>query len=238
MPTITIRVDDATRDDLEELAKTEGIPLSVLVRTQIDTLLGREVEMLRSDAPHALSMQQRLLLANQHEILARISQDDYEAGNHRRMVQVLQEGFAGEYGDLFGGLYPEMPRAECAEVWDILDMFRILGFGLKKLTDEQLNELGDDAEDLVFQGFDMNDSTEARMLGYVRYLVSTDRWSEIQACLEDIGDDGNSHATLLPKYRRMLVVHRATLESRRASRGYGMSNYAFEFDELQRIATA
>jgi predicted transcriptional regulator len=41
MATLTIRLDDEARDALEELARTNGVNLSALLREQVDVLLGR-----------------------------------------------------------------------------------------------------------------------------------------------------------------------------------------------------
>jgi uncharacterized protein len=126
MATVTIRLDNEKREELEEIARTRGVTLSVLLRDQIDTLLGRHVPM-RDDVPHTPSFQQRQMLAQQHEILALLHADDeYESRHHHTMAEVLREGYAGEYDTVFGAIQPEMPRSECKLLWDILDMFRML----------------------------------------------------------------------------------------------------------------
>src|SRR5215207_2316908 len=102
MPTLTIRVDDSTRDDLEALAATHGTNLSALLREQIDGLLGRGVQMKREDVPRALTMTERLILARLHEVLVRLDDEDPEY--HQQMVEVLTEGYAGEYDRVFGGI--------------------------------------------------------------------------------------------------------------------------------------
>src|SRR5262249_32668856 len=124
MPTVTIRIDDTTREDLEAIARTRRVTVSDLLRDQIDTLLGRHVPM-RDDAPRALSFQERQVLALQNELLALIRADDEdESRYHQRMAEVLREGYAGEYDRVFGGMQQEMSRSECSLLWDILDMFR------------------------------------------------------------------------------------------------------------------
>ena len=216
MATVTIRLDDDTREELEEIARTRGVTLSVLLRDQIDALLGRHVP-IRDDVPHALSFQQRLMLAQQHEILALLHADDeYESRHHHMIAEVLREGYAGEYDTVFGAMQPEMSRSECKLVWDILDMFRMLSASIDRLSADDRAALGDDNEDrLRFGGFDLNDSREGRLLGYVRHLVDTDRWTEIKPRLAEIGDNGNSHSRRLPSYERMLAVYMPILRRRR-----------------------
>jgi uncharacterized protein len=237
MAMLTIRVDDSTRDDLEALAATYGTNLSAMLREQIDALLGRGVQMKREDVPRALTMTERLILARLHEVLVRLDDEDPEY--HQQMVEVLTEGFAGEYDRVFGGIDPELSRSDCALVWDILDMFRILGASLNALDAGQRANLGADMEDrLRFMGFDLSDSLEGRLLYYVRHLVATDRWSEIRPRLKEIGDDGNAHHPCLPSYRRMLDAYEPILSARRADGGYGLDAYHFGVPELRAVAEA
>jgi uncharacterized protein len=119
--TVTIRIDDDPRDDLEEIARTRGLTLSDLLRGQIDGLLDRGVPM-RDAVPHALSCPQRHVLSQQHEVLALLQADDEQEPEHdHAMATVLREGCAGEYGDVFADMRSEMARSECKLLWDILD---------------------------------------------------------------------------------------------------------------------
>ena len=238
MATITIRTDDGTRDELEEIAQTQGVTLSDLLRGQINDLLGRGVPM-RDDVPHALSPQQRLLLAQHHEILALLhADDDYESLHHRDMAKVLREGYAGEYGEIFAGIYSEVSRSECKLVWDILDMFRMLEASIDRLSADDRTALGEDSERrLRFAGFDLNDSRECRMLTYVRYLVGRDRWKEIKPRLAEIGDDGNSHSPRIAAYERMLGVYAPIYEQiTRGIRGYAFEDRLLTADDLVQVA--
>jgi uncharacterized protein len=239
MAAVTLRLDDDTREELEEIARTRGVTLSVLLRDQIDALLGRQVPM-RDDAPHALSFQQRQMLAQQNEILALLHTDQYESQHHRTMAEVLREGYAGEYDKVFGGMPPEMSRSECKLLWDILDMFRVLSASIDQLSEDDRAALGDGNEKrLRFAGFDLNDSREGRLLGYVRHLVDTDRWTEIKPRLAEIGDGGNSHSRRLPVYERMLAVYTPIFEDNaRGERGYSMAAWLFTVDELRQVAEA
>src|SRR5262249_31700501 len=153
--TVTIRLDDDTRDELEEIARTRGVTLSDLLRRQIDGLLGRDVPM--GDAvPHVLSCPQRHVLAQQHEVLAVLQADDEHESEHQRaMATVLREGYAGEYGDVFAEMRSEIARSECKLLWDILDMFRVLAVSIDQLPGDDHSALGSDNERrLRFGGFD------------------------------------------------------------------------------------
>jgi uncharacterized protein YfbU (UPF0304 family) len=237
MATVTIRLDDNTRDDLEEIARTRGTTISELLRARVNELLGRGVEM-PDDIPHTLSSQDRLVLAQQHEILAMLRPDDDESRHHQEMAKVLREGYTGEYGAVFAGIYPEMPRSECKLVWDILDMFRVVGASVSRLSAEDRSTLGPDAERrLRFGGFDLNDSREGKMLIYVRYLVDRERWEELKPRLAEIGDDGNSHSRRRETYERMLAEFTPVFEEAvRDMRGH--PGDLLTVDDLKRVAEA
>lgn len=240
MATVTIRLDDDTREGLEEIARTRDVTLSVLLRDQIDALLGRPVPM-RDDVPHALSFQQRHMLEQQHEILALLHADnEYESRYHRTMAEVLREGYAGEYDRVFGAIEPEMSRSECKLLWDILDMFRMLSASIDRLSANDRAALGDDNQRrLLFNGFDLNDSREGRLLRYVHHLVETDRWTEIKPRLGEIGDNGNSHSPYLATYERMLGVYMPIHEANvRGKRGHSPDAWLLTLDELKQVAEA
>ena len=240
MATMAIRLDDNAREELEEIARTRSMTLSGLLRDQIDTLLGRHVP-IRDDVPHALSSQQRLVLAQQHEILALLHADDEdESRHHHTMAEVLREGYAGEYDTVFGAMQPEMSRSECKLVWDILDMFCMLSTSIDRLSPDDRAALEADNEDrLRFGGFDLNDSREGRLLGYVRHLIDTDRWTQIKPRLTEIGDNGNSHSRRLPNYERMLAVYMPIFEDGvRGKRGHSIDAWMLTVDELKQVAGA
>ncbi len=119
-------------------------------------------------------------------------------------------------------------------------MFRVLSTSIDRLSAADRATLGDDNEHrLRFGGFDLNDSREGRLLGYVRYLVDTDRWTEIKPQLAEIGDDGNSHGRRLPSYERMLAVYGPIHEDRtRSKQGYSADTWLLTVAELKQVAEA
>ncbi|MEU4599928.1 YfbU family protein [Nocardia sp. NPDC023988] len=235
MATVTLRVDEETREELEALARVKTTSVSALLRNQIAQLLGRGVEMDRADVPHSLTMAERLILSQQAKILAALYPDN--AADHLRQGEALDEGYAGEYDSVFGAIRPELSRTECQLLWDILDMFRILDGSIANLSREDRNALGEDRIDqLRFQGFDLQDEVEARLLSYTRFLVRTERWEEIAPRLAEIGDDGNSHHRCLPFYQGKLEVFQQIRTARHRKRGYGLSALYFDLAELIEVA--
>ncbi|WP_024803057.1 YfbU family protein [Nocardia sp. BMG51109] len=242
MATITLRVDDKTRDELEALAQSKRVTVSLLLRDQIDDLLGRDIRGLdRREVPVSLTMAERLLLSQQAKILAALHPD--EADHYNQQAEILDEGFAGEYEAVFGTIGAEMTRSECELVWDILDMFRVLGASIDKLSPEDRAVLGEDRiRRLQFDGFDLADDLEGRLLTYTQYLVSPDRhlprWQEIVPRLEEIGDDGNSHHRCLPYYQAKLEVYQPIFRSRMRERSFSVDAMYFSVDELVEVAEA
>ncbi|OXR40232.1 hypothetical protein B7C42_07657 [Nocardia cerradoensis] len=236
MAPLTLRVDDTTREELEALARTKGTNVSELLREQIGQLLGRDVKMRRGDVPASLTMTERLILSQQAKIMAALDPD--EAEYHLRRSEVLDEGYAGEYGEVFGSIGPELTRTECQLLWDILDMFRVLGASIDKLSQEDRKVLEEDGhiDMLRFRGFDLADELEGRLLSYTRYLTRTERWEEIIPRLEEIGDKGDAHWRWLPCYRAMLETFQPIFAGRQKNRGYGRDALYLSLDELIEVA--
>jgi uncharacterized protein len=238
MATITLRLDDWTRDEVERLAQANGTTISELLRSKIDELLGKNIETTRAEAPRSMTMIQRRTLALQHEILARLSSDDYEAKHHRRRIQVLEDGFTAEYGNEFVAIGPELAPSECSLVWDILDMFSVLESSVTRLSPDDLAKLGKNAaHQLSFRGFDGNNPRETRLLTYTTYLIDNDKWSDLADHLSDAQERGNSHMPTLAIYQRMLQAFKPIWESK-LSRGSGRDAYDFNVAELRQVLEA
>lgn len=109
----------------------------------------------------------------------------------------LEEGFALHYEWLVEHLNDELSEADCREVLDILDMYRAITFGLRKLNDGDALRKHRLAK---FLGFDGNH--EGPLMAYTRYfIVDLERYDELR--------DGkmpsfNSHTRMLGAYRDML----------------------------------
>ena len=235
MPTITLRVDDQTKDDLDALARSRGTTITDLLRPLVDELTGRATERPGAHPVH-LSPVERRILSLQHEILGKLDPDLEQ--HHRLRSEVLDAGYAAEYAEEFAGVEPGLTARDCELVQDILDMFRILKASTDSLGPAAVASLGKHAGMfLAFHGFDANDPVEGRMLGYARYLLETDRWTDLAAYF-DQNDGGNSHRRTLPTYRRMLEVYEPLFKAKAEGRGFGPDQYLFSADELAAVARA
>lgn len=239
MATISLRIDDDTRDELEDMARVEGISVSELLRSGAEALLGRGAARTWT-APASLPKRTRHQLVLLHEVAAALATDESgEAEHHQRVAEVFRSGYTAEYPDAFVGIDDEVPAFECELVWDILDMFRVLKGTMVDLGPKKLNALDEHAEHaLTFRGFDLNDTRESRMLGYVRYLMANDRWDDLAEALDPRNDRGNSHSRMLPVYERMLAVFKPIWE--RLIRGdmRGRTGYTLTADEVAQILEA
>ncbi|WP_394855640.1 ribbon-helix-helix protein, CopG family [Rhodococcus globerulus] len=73
MPSLTIRIDDKTRIELDVLAKSSGQTVSDLVRGLIDQRLGCGIRVREGDTPASLAPIECPILAQHREILASLT---------------------------------------------------------------------------------------------------------------------------------------------------------------------
>lgn len=120
-----------------------------------------------------------------------------QADEYAKHRIALEEGYALQYSWMTEYLYDELSEDDCREVINILDMYRVITFGLTKLpeNDEIRNH-----HLAKFPGFDGNNETH--QMAYARYfIIDLDRFSELR---QDEYPYFNSHCPMLDTYRRML----------------------------------
>jgi uncharacterized protein YfbU (UPF0304 family) len=143
-----------------------------------------------------LTREQRWILANQYLILEHLHPE--ESDYYQRSRKVLEHGWELNYDWIAENIYERtMSGDECAEVLDILDMFRSLESSFEALADKE----GIEAYQVTFAGFDGN--YEAAQLGYASFIIKEEKKFEE---LANHGDGLNSHIPVLDTYRRMLAV--------------------------------
>lgn len=153
--------------------------------------------------PNVLSITERTILANQYHILSAISQDEYESESFKKKADILEHGYEGHYHEIFDRIYDDTFSADSqSEVFDILEMFRKIRWGVNALSDAQKEQI--DLEKLSFRGFDANNDKQ------FHFLYWWDKHNPTNYYKEDLGDISgyNSHTqSSLPSYKRMLAVH-------------------------------
>lgn len=143
-----------------------------------------------------LTKKDRVVLYYQMRVLEHL--DASQADFYRQAQEILQEGYEGEYGKITEIVYDGLNESDCSLVVSILHMFDTLWNNYRNIDDTS------DIEewDVKFRGFDGNHELEGKMMGYVRYLVSDDRFRILTYGNDN--SDFNSHTQMLPKYEAML----------------------------------
>lgn len=236
MPTLNVRIDDRTKNELDAIARARGVTVSDVVREYIDERHGSASESFEDAAtPRTLSLEERHRLVLMHQILGQTDPDGDAEGYHSRAIEALQMGYSAEYSDEFAGYSREMPLRDCRLVWDILDLFRVVAASIDVLSPADRDSLTTRERDLLaFGGFDMNDRVEGALLLYARYLIEGDKWAELAPAFGPGRDRGNSHAPRLGRYRRMLDVYTPMWEA--LARDH--RRYTLNLRELRAIAAA
>jgi uncharacterized protein YfbU (UPF0304 family) len=244
MATLTLRVDDAVRDELDRAARARGTTISDLLRSAINDLLGFEDAGAQDRensvvVPRTLDVVQRRMFAMMHEMLGKLADDEDDKEYHQRHAEVMTEGFAGEYYAEFGFMSAELTPAECSRLNDILEMFRVLEFSLSQLSPADRERLGHDADHvLIFDGFDLQKPAESRLLSYAKHMVKDeDNWAEFRERLTT-GERGNTHSSRLARYLRMHRAYTAIRDKNISGRGHRRDDYLFDVDDLSSMIEA
>ena len=137
---------------------------------------------------------QRLILSNQYKMMTMLDPDNAE--RYRRQQTIIERGYGLQMRELdreFG----ELTEAVCRSIIDIMELHHALHVSWTNLKDPGEIE----ARRLQFLGFDA--ATEARFLGYVRFMVQIEgRYTQF-----DAGSHGfNAQTPMWEKYQRMLAV--------------------------------
>lgn len=244
MATVTLRLDEGVKDQLEAVARGRGQTLSDLIRSTLDQLLSptaRAGQLPTAPAPASLTMVERQQLALLHRILARVVGDDGDTDGDREYqlerAKVLESGFVQQYATEFSGIEPELSARDCEFVMDILDMFRRITFSIDKLEADGVELPEGISDQLAFSGFDLNDPREGKLLDYARHLVDEDHWTELLPTFSPDNDRGNSHSRRADVYARMLDELRTMPVDDLSLRG-ARDSFFLGVEELQRLADA
>ena len=239
MATVALRLDDETNDELETVARGRGVTKSDLLREAIATILDRRTKRTYGGTPQSLTAVERKILAQQHEILATLSDDENDKAFHASRVTVLNNGYVAEYSDEFLYMDSELSREDCTLVMDILDMFRVLRASVDQMTDQDRSVLGDSVlRQTRFGGFDLNDRFEGELHGYAKYLIEQGKWSEQAERFGPTHDGGNSHARTVPTYQRMLSAFQPIWDTVIHNDRGDRDGYVLNADEVKTVVEA
>ena len=134
---------------------------------------------------------ERLLLANQYEILAKVDQENQDT--YFNYIKVLENEYCNEYYMLLERF--EHEKIDHKIVWDTLDLYGNALCFFNRSSFETITK-----DDVFFQGFDGNE--EIGYLNYAEFIIfDLHRFGELT---ENDRKDFNSHYSYLEKYRNQV----------------------------------
>ena len=140
-----------------------------------------------------LTKVERLLLANQYQILSKLDPED---ASHDMLREALENGYEAAYQDVLSlRILDGLSVDECRFVQEAMDLYWTL-----QLSYEELEAKAEIEESRTeFTGFD--DNHETPYMAYARYLVEKERRFP---SLKLSRDPFNSHTPMLEHYRRQI----------------------------------
>lgn len=142
-----------------------------------------------------LTKTERLILANQYEILGELKSSDY----YRELSQNLKLGFLDLYSNIFKEIEPVFMDDSAEFVYDTLALYTLLKDSYEGLSNDDKQQVKE--AKVVFTGFDAY--TESRYLSFILALRRSGRFIGI---LSDTNLD--SHTPNAANYRQMIHVWR------------------------------
>jgi uncharacterized protein len=132
---------------------------------------------------------ERLILANQYDILATLRKDD----DYARMAETLRNGHEWLYRQYFDSLSENLPKDKVEHVLRILGIYSDMQASFRDLTDKT----GIKKTDLNFPGFDGNN--ESDLLSFAGGLRKHDNFADTIGPVAK-----NSHMPTTATYERMI----------------------------------
>lgn len=145
-----------------------------------------------------LTIAERLILANQYKILSELSKlrgDTYQEEINLVNQEIFENGYEGEYQEVFQGYNETVSVDVSNEVSAILNMYNRIDDAIEILTPEEKINL--DLERIAFEGFDANNDDHYHYLKFI--IEKLDKWQKYKNV------ELNSHSNFsIQKYRSML----------------------------------
>lgn len=168
--------------------------------------------------PESLTIVERQILANQFKILSKLSEEDsYESKDYEKKAEIIENGYTGEYSEVFNVHSEEVSAEICYETNEILNMYRRINNAIATLTEDEKINL--DLEKIKFEGFDANNDSHYY---YAKYMIENlDKWQEHKEM------HLNSHSQFpLIKYKKMLSIQEEAFQE---------NKYDLNFNDLQKM---
>lgn len=165
---------------------------------------------------HYMEKFQRLLLANQFELLSKMDKENKH--DYEKKVEILKEGYEIHYDEfIWDELCDQLPKEDSQFVLDVLNMYRDINFSISNLDSNDQEKI--ESNNIFFQGFDYNDPKEAKLAFYAKFFIKKlNRFPEL---IEDKKFDGfNSHQLMMDTYERYLTNYDKVKSDSKYSHGH------------------
>ena len=129
-----------------------------------------------------LSKRERLILANQYDILSRLAEEEHEKKEFEDLRDIFTSGYTRYYSLATEHFLDEVNQEECNFVVDVLDLYRNLYYSREHSVEgkDAINE-----NDVLFKGFDLKDEIESKYYRFYKFLVDQlGRYEEIKELIE------------------------------------------------------
>lgn len=197
MPTISVRLDEETKQWLDEVVAEKGLNASALIRDALVSRLKEMDEKSNLKRPIELELKDRLLLSNQFRILAMLEPEN--DSDHLQNAKIVERGYERNYSSITEWFYDGFPRKDCNEVIEILELYRALNFSYKQIEDrENITE-----NDIAFFGFDGN--SEGLYMDYAEFWIEDKkRFQELREP-EEFSFNSHSYDSLGTHRKRLRI---------------------------------
>lgn len=161
----------------------------------------------------------RLILANQYEILSKLESNKDDADYYAKLSKHLKNGHPFFYQSYIssGILSDVLPEKTKKYVLDVLDLFSVLSFSYSRLEQSQKDEINSFVN---FIGFDGNNEPDE--YSFALALQDENRYESI------LSGDLNSHSSTENRYGSMLKIWYEM----------GKPNDVISFDQIKKITNA
>ena len=144
-----------------------------------------------------LSKAERLILANQFELLSMKDNNYLSKKTCENYSTILLQGYELLYDDIFSGMDETVSSEKCRFALDVLSMYRIISSSYSNLESTSLTK-----EDIAFKGFDGNNEDEYHFAKF--FINDMNRFKDLT---DNEFMEFNSHSTSIPRYERELDVY-------------------------------
>jgi hypothetical protein len=155
-----------------------------------------------------LSKVERLILANQFQLLSVEENDYYSKETCKNYSTILLEGYEFLYDDIFSGMDEIVSSEKCRFVLDVLNMYRTISNSYLELSKKgtDLTE-----RDIAFKGFDGNNETGE--YSFLRFFIKDyNRFEDLE---ENEFMEFNSHWPSIEKYEKRLDIYNNIISSKK-----------------------